>query len=116
MSIQLSEVAAERVREFLKRESGAALRLGVKRTGCSGWAYQVSIAQTVAPDDHEFTDKGLKIVIDEKSLPMVQGTEIDFVRAGLNQNFVFKNPNVTGECGCGESFAVTPATSTMNPF
>lgn len=118
MSITLSPVAAERVREFLQREQGEALRLGVKRTGCSGWAYQVSIAQAIETDDYQFSDQGLTIVVDPKSLPMVQGTQIDFASQGLNQSFVFKNPNVTGECGCGESFAVTPVTSDtpLNPF
>lgn len=105
-SISLTEAAADRVRSFLQREGGEGLRLGVRRTGCSGWAYVVDLAGEVGPDDRVFTDRGIRIVVDGDALPFLAGTEVDFVQEGLNHHFEFRNPNVTDECGCGESFAV----------
>jgi iron-sulfur cluster assembly protein len=108
MSIRLTEAAAARATQFLAtRPEAAGLRFGVRRTGCSGWAYEVEIADSVAADDRVFVDRGVRIVVDAKSLELVDGTEIDFERRGLNARFVFRNPNVTGECGCGESFTVS---------
>lgn len=104
--IRLTERAAERVREFMTRDGGLGLWLGVRRTGCSGWAYEVDLAREIGAGDHVFEDRGIKVVVPEKSLDKVAGTEIDFIAEGLNQTFQFRNPNVTGECGCGESFAV----------
>lgn len=105
MSIQLSESAAERVSDYLSSQPGAVgLRFGVKRTGCSGWAYVIDIAGRVEDDDTVFESHGIKVLVSFDSLDLVSGTEIDFVKNGLNQNFAFRNPNVTGECGCGESF------------
>jgi iron-sulfur cluster assembly protein len=107
MSVSLTPSAAERVRSFLeKRGSGVGLRLGVKKTGCSGFAYVVNYADEVAPSDVVFEDQGVKVIVDSDSLRYVDGTEIDFVRQGLNEAFKFRNPNVRGECGCGESFNV----------
>lgn len=107
MSIELTEAAAGRVREFLSRcPDAVGLRFGVRRTGCSGWAYDVDLAHAVASDDHVFESLGLKVVVDPKSLPVVDGTEIDFARKGLNAEFVFRNPKASAECGCGESFTV----------
>ncbi len=107
MTVSLTTPAAERVRSFLaKRGSGVGLRLGVKKTGCSGFAYVVNYADEVAADDVVFEDRGVKVVVDSDSLRYVDGTEIDFVRQGLNEAFKFRNPNVRGECGCGESFNV----------
>ncbi len=107
MAIRLTESAAARAAKFLADTPGAAaLRFGVRRTGCSGWAYVVEVAETVAADDHLFEDRGVRIAVDADSLPLVDGTEIDFEKKGLNATFSFRNPNVTGECGCGESFAV----------
>ena len=107
MSIQLTDSAAKRVRYFLEKESGLALRLGVRKTGCSGWAYEVSIASELDDDDQVFEDKGVKIVIDQDSLPFLQGSRIDFTTSGLNRTFQFDNPNATDECGCGESFTIS---------
>jgi iron-sulfur cluster assembly protein len=107
MSIQLTENAAQRVRYFLEKENGLALRLGVKKTGCSGWAYEVSIASELGDDDQLFEDKGVKIVIDGDSLPFLEGSKIDFTVSGLNRTFQFDNPNATDECGCGESFTIS---------
>ena len=107
MSIELTDNAAQRVKVFLEKESGLALRLGVRKTGCSGWAYEVSIASELDDDDQVFEDKGVKIVIDQDSLPFLKGSRIDFTTSGLNRTFLFDNPNATDECGCGESFTIS---------
>jgi iron-sulfur cluster assembly protein len=107
MTVSLTPSAAERVRAFLaNRGRGVGLRLGVKKTGCSGFAYVVNYADEVAAGDVVFEDAGIKVIVDNESLRYVDGTEIDFVREGLNEAFRFRNPNVVGECGCGESFNV----------
>jgi iron-sulfur cluster assembly protein len=107
MPISLTPAAAERVRTFMAtRGKGVGLRLGVKQTGCSGFAYVVSYADEIGAQDTVFDDGGIKVVVDADSLRYVDGTEIDFVRQGLNEAFKFRNPNVKGECGCGESFNV----------
>ena len=107
MSVSLTESAAERVRSFIdKRGAGVGLRLGVRKTGCSGFAYVVSYADEVGAGDVVFEDRGVKVIVDAESLRFVDGTEIDFARHGLNEAFKFRNPNVRGECGCGESFSV----------
>ena len=107
MAIQLTESARQRVSSFLARDGGTALRLGVRRTGCSGWAYVVDLVDEIDDEDTVFENRGITIVVDSKSLPLVDGTRIDFVAEGLNRTFRFSNPNVTDECGCGESFSVT---------
>jgi len=107
MPVSLTPAAAERVRSFIvNRGRGVGLRLGVKKTGCSGYAYVVNYADEVAAGDRVFEDSGVKVIVDAESLPYVDGTEIDFVKQGLNEAFKFRNPNVRGECGCGESFNV----------
>jgi iron-sulfur cluster assembly protein len=104
--IQLTEAAAARVAAFVAGKPGAfGLRFGVRRTGCSGWAYTVDLAEAVGEGDTVFEQRGVRVVVDAKSLPLVEGTEIDFAKKGLNAEFVFRNPNVKGECGCGESFS-----------
>ena len=104
--IRLTESALARVREFLDRDGGIGLRIDVRRTGCSGWAYDVDIASEAGEADHVFEQDGLKVLVSEKAMPMVAGTTVDFVHEGLVREFRFRNPNVTGECGCGESFTV----------
>jgi iron-sulfur cluster assembly protein len=107
MAISLTESAAHRVRSYLStRGHGYGLRLGVRKTGCSGFAYVVNYADEVKPDDLVFEDHGVKVYVDPKSLPLLDGTIVDFVKQGLNEAFRFRNPNVKGECGCGESFSV----------
>ena len=110
-TIHLSQAAVARVREFMEKEGGVGLRLGVRKTGCSGWAYEVGLAGEISEDDHVFEDQGVKVVIDSRAMPLVAGTSIDFVDEGLNRTFQFTNPNVTDECGCGESFAAIPGGS-----
>jgi iron-sulfur cluster assembly protein len=107
MPISLTPAAAERVRTFMaNRGKGIGLRLGVKQTGCSGYAYVVSYADELGAEDVIFEVSDVKVIVDAESLKYVDGTEIDFVRQGLNEAFKFRNPNVKGECGCGESFNV----------
>lgn len=108
MAISLSDSAADRVRKFLaNRGKGVGVRLGVKTTGCSGLSYVLEFVDEMnEAEDAVFTDKGINVIIDKKSLVYLDGTELDFVREGLNEGFKFNNPNVKGECGCGESFTV----------
>jgi iron-sulfur cluster assembly protein len=109
VSIKLSESAANRVKGFLESEDSKALRLGVRQTGCSGWAYVVELENHVAEDDVIFEDRGITVVVSPESLPYLEGSEIDFVADGLNRTFKFQNPNATEECGCGESFTIKAA-------
>ncbi len=107
MAISLTESAATRVRSYLDaREAGVGLRLGVKATGCSGYSYIINYADEIGESDVVFEDKGVKVIVDREALSLIDGTEVDFVKKGLNEAFSFRNPNVTGECGCGESFNV----------
>ncbi|MCC5870149.1 MAG: iron-sulfur cluster assembly accessory protein [Gammaproteobacteria bacterium] len=108
MAISLTTSAAERVRSYLvRRGHGVGLRLGVRKTGCSGFAYVVDYADEVRDGDIVFDDaNGVKVVVESSALGLLDGTEVDFVRDGLNEAFRFRNPNVSGECGCGESFSV----------
>jgi iron-sulfur cluster assembly protein len=107
MAITLTENAATRVKQFLaKRGKGEGLRLGVRSSGCSGKAYVVEYADSIAPEDQVFESHGVKVIVDGKSLIYLDGTEVDFVREGLNEGFKFGNPNVKNTCGCGESFGV----------
>lgn len=105
MAITLTESAHARIQGYLDADPAAlGLRFGVAKTGCSGWGYKVDMARGMAPDDTVFDAGGIGIYVDAASLPLVDGTEIDFIKQGLNEQFVFRNPNVAGECGCGESF------------
>ncbi len=107
MAITLTDKAAERVKSFLEnRGKGIGLRLGVKTTGCSGMAYVLEFVDELNPEDQVFESNGVKIIVDPKSLVFLDGTEVDFVKQGLNEGFEFKNPNAKDECGCGESFTV----------
>ena len=107
MAVNLTERAARHVeRSIERRGKGVGLRVGVKTSGCSGMAYQLEFADARNADDLEFESHGVRVFIDPKSLPYLQGIELDFVREGLNEGFKFNNPNVKGTCGCGESFSV----------
>jgi iron-sulfur cluster assembly protein len=107
MAITLTETAASRVRTFLdNRGKGVGLRLGVKTTGCSGMAYVLEFVDDLNEEDSVFEDQGVRIIIDPKSLVYLDGTQLDYVKEGLNEGFEFNNPNAKSECGCGESFNV----------
>lgn len=106
MAITLTDSAAERVKRYLATDGGEGLRVGVKRTGCSGWAYSVQLAQAISEEDVVYENKGVRVVVSRDNLSFLDGSEIDFVNTGLNRTFQFKNPNVTEECGCGESFTI----------
>jgi len=107
MSITLSENAAQRVKTYLAdRGKGEGLRVGVRTTGCSGLTYVIDFADEIGPDDHVFEDHGVKVVVNSKSLPYLDGSELNYTREGLNEAFKFSNPNVKDECGCGHSFSV----------
>jgi iron-sulfur cluster assembly protein len=107
VAITLTEAAAGRIRDFIdSRGHGVGLRLGIKKTGCSGFAYVVNYADQVGSEDIVFEDRGVKVVVDTESLRYIDGTVVDFVKQGLNEAFRFSNPNIKGECGCGESFTV----------
>ena len=107
MAISLTNSAAERVRNYIeKRDDTVGLRLGVTETGCSGYSYVINYADEIADSDIVFEDKGVTVVVDPEALALIDGTEVDFVKNGLNEAFSFRNPNISGECGCGESFNV----------
>ena len=107
MTIRLTAAAADRIRTQLhSRGQGEGLRLGVTTTGCSGFAYVVDFADEVLDSDNVFTSHGIKVIVDESSIQYLDGTEVDFQEDRLSSSFMFNNPNVEGECGCGESFTV----------
>jgi len=107
MPVTLTDRAAKHVNTFLaKRGKGVGLRLGVRTSGCSGLAYKLEFADAVNPEDVLFESNGVKVLVDPKSLPYLDGTVLDFAREGLNEGFKFSNPNIKDECGCGESFTI----------
>jgi len=106
MSVTLTEKAAKHVQNFLSKRQCLGLRLAVKTSGCSGMAYALEFADAAQDDDLRFESRGVTLLIDPKSLPFLEGTELDFVREGLNEGFKFNNPNTKNQCGCGESFTV----------
>ena len=107
MSVTLTDAAARHVSRFIaRRGKGVGVRLGVKTTGCSGLAYKLEYADAIAAEDVGFEDNGVKVLVDPKSLAYIDGTQLDFVRGGLNEGFRFNNPNERDRCGCGESFRV----------
>ncbi len=107
MGVALSEAAARHVNRYLaKRGKGVGVRLGVKTTGCSGLAYTLEYVDEMGPDDVVFEEHGVKVLVDPKSMAYIDGTQLDYVREGLNEGFRFHNPNERDKCGCGESFRV----------
>ena len=107
LPVTISEAAARHVTRYIaKRGKGVGVRLGVKTTGCSGLAYKLEYVDEIAPEDVVFEDKGVKVLVDPKSMPYIAGTQLDFVREGLNEGFKFNNPNERDRCGCGESFRI----------
>ena len=107
MAVTLTDKAVQRVANFLeKRGKGVGLRLGVRTSGCSGMAYKLEFVDEINADDVVFENSGVKVIVDAKSLPYLEGMELDYAREGLNEGFKFNNPNVKDQCGCGESFNV----------
>jgi iron-sulfur cluster assembly protein len=107
MTVSLSDKAAKHVANYLvKRGKGLGLRLGVRTSGCSGMAYKLEFVDEVSPGDLVFESNGVKVFVDARSLPYLDGMELDYAREGLSEGFKFNNPNVKDQCGCGESFNV----------
>ncbi len=105
--IHLTDSATEHISQQLtSRGKGLGIRLGVRSSGCSGLSYVLEFVDQLSEDDEEFEQQGFSLVVDKKSLVYLDGTELDLVTEGLNSGLQFKNPNVSGECGCGESFSV----------
>lgn len=108
MTLQLTTNAAQRIRDQLAaRGKGVALRLGVKTTGCNGYSYVMDYADEIRPDDRVFEAHGSRVVVDTKSLELLAGSTLDYVREGLNQRFRVSNPRVKDQCGCGDSFSIS---------
>ncbi|MDE0309211.1 MAG: iron-sulfur cluster assembly accessory protein [Acidiferrobacterales bacterium] len=106
MAITLTQTAADRIRTYLDKGDGNALRFGVRKTGCSGFAYVVDITSEANADDHVFSSQGIQVYVDPDSFELIDGTTIHFTKQELAESFVFQNPNVSAQCGCGESFTV----------
>jgi len=107
MGVTLTAAAAKHVKNFIaKRGKGVGLRIGVRTSGCSGMAYKLEFADELVEDDLQFVSHDVTLLVDAKSLPYIEGMELDYTREGLNEGFKFNNPNVKNECGCGESFQV----------
>ena len=107
MAVTITPAAARHVNRYLtKRGKGVGVRLGVKTTGCSGLAYKLEYVDELQPEDIVFEDQGIKVLVDPKSLAYIDGTQLDFVREGLNEGFKFINPQERDRCGCGESFRI----------
>ncbi len=107
MTLSVTPKAANQIRKAIaKRGGGIGLRLAVKTSGCSGFAYALEFADELSGEDVAFESEGVQLLVDAKSLAMIDGTQLDWVREGLNEGFKFNNPNASATCGCGESFAV----------
>ena len=107
MTVSLTESAARQIKKQLeKRGKGVGLKLGVRKSGCSGYAYTLDYSDDVTGDDAVFEGYGVKVIVQKNDLPFIDGIQLDYRREGINEAFKFDNPNVTGECGCGESFTV----------
>jgi len=105
MSLKLTEQAASRIQYFLQQDTKAiGFRVKVKKMGCSGWGYDVSLAHEKTDDDVAFQESGITLIVPQNDLEKISGTTIDYEKQGINQVFVYRNPNATGSCGCGESF------------
>lgn len=107
MSLSVTPKAARQIRKALEQRGGGfGLRVAIKTSGCSGYAYALEFAEAPSVEDLSFESEGVHLLVDAKSLPMVAGTQLDWVREGLNEGFKFNNPNASATCGCGESFTV----------
>lgn len=107
MAMTVTPKAATQIRKALaRRGGGAGLRVAVKTSGCSGYAYALEFADAALPGDLRFDSEGVQLLVDAGSLPLLDGTQLDWVREGLNEGFKFNNPRASATCGCGESFSV----------
>ena len=106
-SISITQAAIEHIDGYMKNQGKSnIIRFSVRTTGCSGMAYVLDFVDKVSESDHVFEYTGIKIIVDHKSLAYLQGTELDYIKEGLNEGFQFNNPNVKNKCGCGESFSI----------
>ena len=107
MTISLTQAAVDRIKDYANSNSEeVCVRVGVKKTGCNGYAYVINYTDKIDNNDKVFKDNGIKLVVDKMSLELIDGTEVDFSKDGLNEAFRFRNPNISSECGCGESFSI----------
>jgi iron-sulfur cluster assembly protein len=107
MSISLTESAAKKINKQLQaRGKGLGLKLGIKESGCTGFAYVLGYADELGDGDLVHEQFGVKVIINEQDMKFLDGIEVDYRREGINEAFKFNNPNITDSCGCGESFAV----------
>jgi len=105
MSLHVTQKAADRIKKFIaKDESAVGFKINIKKTGCSGWGYEVELPTVLEANDVVYEEKGVKLIATKETLEVIDGTIIDFEQQGINHVFVYKNPKATGECGCGESF------------
>ena len=105
MSLFVTEKAAARIKKFIDLDPNAkGFKVNIKKTGCSGWGYEVEMPHQIDSDDMVFIDKGINLIANKETIKLIAGTIIDFEQQGINHVFVYKNPKATGECGCGESF------------
>ncbi len=108
MSLHVTQKAADRIKKFIDKDSSAiGFKINIKKTGCSGWGYEVELPKALEANDVVYEDKGVKLIASQDTLDVIDGTTIDFEQQGINHVFVYKNPKATGECGCGESFTTT---------
>lgn len=108
MSLHLTQKAADRIKQFIDKDKLAiGFKVNIKKTGCSGWGYEVDLSHQLEANDVVYEDKGVKLIASKDTLEVIDGTTIDFEQQGINHVFVYKNPKATGECGCGESFTVS---------
>jgi len=108
MSLYVTQKAADRIKKFIeKNPSAVGFKINIKKTGCSGWGYEVELPKTLEANDVIYEDKGVNLIASKETLEVIDGTIIDFEQQGINHVFVYKNPKATGECGCGESFTIT---------
>ena len=107
MTISLTQAAIDRIKDYANFDNGeVCVRVGVKKTGCNGYAYVINYTDKIDNNDKVFKDNGIKLVVDKMSLELIDGTEVDFSKDGLSEAFRFRNPNISSECGCGESFSI----------
>jgi iron-sulfur cluster assembly protein len=105
MPLHVTQKAADRIKKFIEKDDTAiGFKVNIKKTGCSGWGYEVELPKVLEANDVVYEEKGVKLIASQETLDVIDGTTIDFEQQGINHVFVYKNPKATGECGCGESF------------